>query len=53
MKKAVCMLAALCLLAACREKPQELLLHYNEPAQFFEEALPLGTAGWVPWSMAE
>ena len=42
MKKAVCMLAALCLLAACREKPKELLLHYNEPAQFFEEALPLG-----------
>ena len=42
MKKAVCMLAALCLLAACREKPQELLLHYNQPAQFFEEALPLG-----------
>ena len=42
MKKAVCMLAALCLLAACREKPQELMLHYNEPAQFFEEALPLG-----------
>ena len=42
MKHAPWILAALCLLAGCREKPQELLLHYSEPAQYFEEALPLG-----------
>ena len=42
MKHAIRMLAALCLLAGCREKPQELLLHYSKPAQYFEEALPLG-----------
>ena len=42
MKHTLWMLAALCLLAGCREKPQELLLHYSEPARYFEEALPLG-----------
>ncbi len=42
MKARIGILAVLCLLAGCREKPQELLLHYNEPATYFEEALPLG-----------
>ena len=36
-------LSALLLLAACSRAPQqELLLHYDRPASFFEEALPLG-----------
>ncbi len=42
MKNTFLMLAALCLLASCSEKPRELILHYDKPAQFFEEALPLG-----------
>ena len=42
MKPSFWILASLALLAACREKPQELLLHYDQPAQYFEEALPLG-----------
>ena len=42
MKHTFWTIVALCLLMGCSEKPRELLLHYDKPAQFFEEALPLG-----------
>ena len=29
-------------LAGCAESPRELVLHYDKPAAYFEEALPLG-----------
>ncbi len=36
------LLAALALVAACSQPGQELVLHYDSPAAYFEEALPLG-----------
>ncbi len=43
MKKFLLPLAGIALLAACSTAPkQKLVLHYDRPAQFFEEALPLG-----------
>ena len=45
MKKFVLVLAILCLMAGCSrngKNAQRLQLHYDHPATFFEEALPLG-----------
>jgi len=42
MKKFLLPLAGIALLTACSTAPkQKLVLHYDRPAQFFEEALPL------------
>ena len=30
------------LLAGCNNQPEDLVLHYDKPAEFFEEALPIG-----------
>ena len=40
--KATVLLVATLLLAACGRQTRELTLHYDAPARYFEEALPLG-----------